>query len=252
MLGAQHALTPGHGKTLMAAYLVGSRGRPAHAVGLGLGVSVSPTIGLLVLRAVVVGAQGVLPAQVVVQAAPVVAALTIVAVGAWMVVAEVRRRRRARSRAAAADGAAMEHGHDHGSGGHRHDHEDVLEHSHGGVRHSHLPGDRGTVGWRSLFALGLAGGLIPSTSALLILLSAIVSGRPAFGFVLVVAFGLGMAAVMSAVGLAVVYGRSRLERASASPALQRLAATAPLGAAVVVLGVGLFLTAQAIVGSPVL
>jgi hypothetical protein len=70
--------------------------------------------------------------------------------------------------------------------------------------------------------------------------------------VLVVAFGLGMAAVMAAVGLAVVHGRARIEQASASPRLRRLAAAAPLGAAVMVLAVGLFLTAQAVVGSPVL
>ncbi len=253
VLGVQHALTPGHGKTLMAAYLVGSRGRPAHAVGLGLTVSVSHTTGILVLTAIVVGAQGVLPADAVVKAAPGVAAVTIVAVGAWMLAAEVRRRR---------PGArATDHDHDQAHRGHRHegepasphaselDHEHEHEHSHGGARHSHLPPAGGALSWRGLFALGLVGGLIPSTSALLILLSSIVAGRPVFGFVLVVAFGLGMAAVMAAIGLAVVYGRSRIESASASPRLRRLAAAAPLGAAVVVLAVGLVLTVEAVGGS---
>jgi ABC-type nickel/cobalt efflux system permease component RcnA len=260
VLGAQHALTPGHGKTLMAAYLVGSRGRAAHAVGLGLAVSVSHTIGILLLTAVVVGAQGVLPAEAVVQAAPIVAAVTIVAVGGWMVVAEVRRRRSGRviqnhDHAPAGHPDEAPHEHDHGHAAeheHRSEHAHSHEHSHGGVRHSHQPPAGGALSWRGLFALGLAGGLIPSTSALLILLSSIVAGRPAFGFVLVVAFGLGMAAVMTGVGLAVVYGRARIERASASPWLRRLAAAAPLGAAVVVLGVGLVLTAQAVAGGPVL
>jgi ABC-type nickel/cobalt efflux system permease component RcnA len=248
VLGAQHALTPGHGKTLMAAYLVGSRGRASHAVGLGLAVSVSHTLGILVLTSVVIGAQGVIPAETVIEAAPFVAAVTIVGVGLWMLAAEIRRR--ARLGTATVRGHAQGSGHVHAAPEHGHD--AAHEHSHGGVTHSHMPAADGALGWRGLFALGLAGGLIPSTSALLILLGAIVAGRPAFGLVLVVAFGLGMAAVMTAIGLAVVHGRARIERASASPRLQRLAAAAPLAAAVMVLGVGLFLTAQAVVGSAVL
>src|SRR4029077_20050716 len=82
-LGAAHALTPGHGKTLMAAYLVGSRGTAAHAVGLGLSVTLSHTIGILALAAVVIGAQGVLAPDVVVRTAPVVAAISIVVIGGW-------------------------------------------------------------------------------------------------------------------------------------------------------------------------
>ena len=61
MLGAGHALTPGHGKTLMAAYLVGTRGTPRHAVGLGMAVSVSHTLGILGLAAVVLAAESTLP-----------------------------------------------------------------------------------------------------------------------------------------------------------------------------------------------
>ena len=73
-LGAGHALTPGHGKTLMAAYLVGTRGTPLHAAGLGLSVTVSHTLGILVLAALIVGAEGVLSPDLVVTSAPVVAA----------------------------------------------------------------------------------------------------------------------------------------------------------------------------------
>jgi nickel/cobalt transporter (NicO) family protein len=257
-LGAQHALTPGHGKTLMAAYLVGTRGRPLHAIGLGLAVAVSHTIGILILAAIVVGAQGLLPADLVVRTLPVLAAATIVAIGGWMLVAEVRRRTARR------EAVASERDHQHDAGehhgdfaeshahAHAHDEVDELAHSHGGVRHSHAPAAASTVTWRSLGALGLAGGLIPSTSALVILLGAIVAGRPAFGFVLVVAFGLGMALVMAGVGLAIVYARDRVGRLAARPAVARVAGLAPLGAAVVVVAVGLFLTAQALVGPPVL
>jgi ABC-type nickel/cobalt efflux system permease component RcnA len=243
VLGAGHALTPGHGKTLMAAYLVGTRGTPMHAVGLGLSVSLSHTVGILVLAAIVVGAADVLPPDVVVRAAPIVAAISIVVIGGWMLIGEWRRRRAARA-AAAAHEDAHAHGLDH-------DH-DPLEHSHGGIRHSHLPTTASTITWRSLFVLGLAGGLIPSTSALLILLGSIAAGRPAFGFVLVVAFGLGMAAVMGGIGLAMVFAHGRLDRLPAGSSIGWVRETVPIAAAVLVFGLGLYLTAQAIGGAPAL
>ena len=278
-LGAGHALTPGHGKTLMAAYLVGTRGTPLHAAGLGLSVTVSHTLGILVLAAVVVGAQGFLPPDTVVRSAPVIAAISIVAIGGWMLFGEGRRRWRARAASAA---VAHEHVHAHGddhapehdhatrpvtttptttptarprprphSDDHGHDATPAIpgEHSHGGVTHSHLPPAGTTISWRSLFVLGLAGGLIPSTSALLILLGSIAAGRPAFGFVLVVAFGLGMALVMGGIGLALVLARGRLDRVDAGSPLGRASGFVPLAAAVLVFGLGLYLTIQAVAGT---
>jgi ABC-type nickel/cobalt efflux system permease component RcnA len=123
------------------------------------------------------------------------------------------------------------------------------EHSHGGVRHSHLPPAGSTISWRSLFVLGLAGGLIPSASALLILLGSIAAGRPAFGFVLVVAFGLGMALVMGGIGLALVVARGRLDGVKAASPLGRVSAFMPLAASFLVLGLGLYLTVQAVSGN---
>ncbi|HKF85137.1 MAG TPA: hypothetical protein VKB30_05070, partial [Candidatus Limnocylindrales bacterium] len=211
-LGAGHALTPGHGKTLMAAYLVGTRGTPRHALGLGAAVSVSHTIGILGLALVVVAAEAALPPDLVVRAAPIIAAVTILAIGAWMLLTEVRRW--LASRPSVTGEVDHEHAHAHGHA-HTHDHghegglphgdpADGLEHSHGRIRHRHVPAPGSTITWRSLFILGLAGGLIPSTNALLILLTTIAAGEPAWGVVLVVAFGIGMAAVMAGVGLAFV------------------------------------------------
>src|SRR4029079_1699595 len=131
-----------------------------------------------------------------------------------------------------------------------HDHDDLPvtvpagQHSHGGITHSHLPPAGTTITWRSLFVLGLAGGLIPSTSALLILLGSIAAGRPAFGFVLVVAFGIGMALVMGGIGLALVLARGRLDRVDAGSPLGRASGFVPLAAAVLVFGLGLYLTVQ--------
>jgi ABC-type nickel/cobalt efflux system permease component RcnA len=302
VIGAGHALTPGHGKTLMAAYLVGSRGTALHAVGLGLSVAVSHTLGILALAIVIVGAGSILAPDVVYRITPVIAGGSIIAIGGWMLFNEVRRRR---ARAAivvvgagvedhthsrgghAHDGAhgheqvpdgATEHGHDHGHGHDHnldaesdiahadgvalvhgvahakdHDHDEVPgEHGHGGVRHSHLPPVGASLSWRGLFVLGLAGGLIPSTSALLILLGSIAAGRPAFGLVLVIAFGLGMAAVMTCVGLAMIVARTRLDRMPSRSSLGRLAAVAPLVASVAVFGLGVVLTWQAVAGRPVL
>lgn len=260
-LGAGHALTPGHGKTLMAAYLVATRGTPLHAVGLGLSVAVSHTLGIVVLAALVVGAEGVLPPDLVVRAAPVVAALSIVAIGGWMLFSELRRRWQLRASVTAHahvhdGGHEHEHEHDH-EHDHGHDDEHVAhddehaagEHSHGGVRHSHLPAAGSTISWRSLFVLGLAGGLIPSTSALLILLGSIAAGRSAFGFVLVVAFGFGMALVMGGIGLVLVVARGRMDRLDTNSALGRVTAYVPIVAAAVVFGFGLYLTFQAISGN---
>ena len=266
VIGAGHALTPGHGKTLMAAYLVGSRGTAVHAVGLGLSVAVSHTLGILALAFVIVGAGSVLPPDVVYRVTPVIAGTSIVAIGGWMLANEVRRRRARRAVAVAADDHEHGHGHDgdghehgHGHDGHGHDgHDNHLhqapdgEHSHGGLKHSHLPPAGATLSWRGLFVLGLAGGLIPSTSALIILLGSIAAGRPAFGLILVVAFGLGMAAVMTGVGLAMILARTRLDRMPSRSSLGRLAMVAPLVASVAVLSLGLVLTWQAVAGTPVL
>ncbi len=258
-LGAGHALTPGHGKTLMAAYLVGTRGSARHALGLGAAVSVSHTAGILALAAIVVGG-GRCPAAR--RRRPLGAGRRGRLDRAHRGLDAARRGRGAgrptrrhghdeRARAwSARHGDARprprprrmaRHGHDHAPDPSRHRH-----HSHGGMTHSHLPPAGSTITWRSLFVLGLAGGLIPSTSALLILLGSIAAGRPAFGFVLVVAFGLGMAAVMGGIGLVLVLARDRVDRLPAGGSVTRLREAVPLVASVVVLGFGLILTAQAL------
>ncbi|HXU86171.1 MAG TPA: hypothetical protein VN773_10220 [Verrucomicrobiae bacterium] len=268
VIGAGHALTPGHGKTLMAAYLVGSRGTAVHAVGLGLSVAVSHTLGILVLALIIVGAGSVLPPDVVYRVTPVIAGTSIVAIGGWMLLNEIRRRRAPEHRHDHGHEDGPSHPHEHGDPhehshphGHAQEHahadghtRDAIpgEHSHGGARHSHLPPAGATLSWRGLFVLGLAGGLIPSTSALLILLGSIAAGRPAFGLVLVVAFGLGMAAVMTGVGVVMILARTRLDRMPSRSSLGRLATAAPLLASTAVLSLGLVLTWQAVAGRPVL
>ncbi len=284
-LGAGHALTPGHGKTLMGAYLVGTRGTPTHALGLGLSVAVSHTIGILGLALLVVAAGAALPADVFQRLAPLVSALTLTAIGAWLLLGQLRRLRAARAFAATAalhghplggdhdhdaphahagddehdaplthDGPHADehpHEHEHHHEGRHSDARDVssgLTHDHGFGPHSHAPVASGRLTWRSLFLLGLAGGFVPSTNALLILLATIATNRAAFGLVLVVAFGLGMAAVMTGVGLVLIYARDWIESRPRLPALRHLAVWAPAAAAVFVVALGVVLTTEAVTG----
>jgi nickel/cobalt exporter len=291
-LGAAHALTPGHGKTVMAAYLVGTKGTARHAVGLGLTVTVSHTIGVLVLAFIVLAVSRVTPESFN-HVTGIVSGLLVVAIGGWLFIRQglplIRRAVQARSLARAherehASGTTHEHAHDLGhdhppaaghthaqapaddhphdqdhdhNHDHDHDHEHGHghdtpgEHSHGGVRHSHPPADA-PLTWRSLFALGLFGGLVPSINALIILLATVATGRAAYGLVLVIAFGIGMAAVLGGIGLGLVYASRWMSRSPSSSAAGRLVAWAPALTSVVILAVGLYVTGQAVFGSPTL
>ena len=121
-------------------------------------------------------------------------------------------------------------------------------HAHGGWTHSH-PSIDPALGWRSLVAVGFAGGLVPSPSALLVLLGAIALGRTWFGLVLVTAYGVGMAATLAAAGLLLVRARNLFERRAAlrrRPSRSaRLARVLPLATSTIIIAVGLTLAARA-------
>jgi len=232
-LGALHAASPGHGKTIMAAYLVGNRGTARHALGLGLTVTVSHTIGVLGLALLTLFASSVLPAERVYPVLGAVSGLIIVGIGLAMLVSYLRDRHGAgHTHADTAD-----HGDSTAMGG---------EHNHGPIRHSHLPPEGRPLRWRNLVALGLAGGLVPSASALILLLGSVSLGRPAYGVVLIVFFGLGMAAVLVSVGMLLVKARTLLERLPSLRRFSRLAQRLPLVAAAVVLIVGVVITVEAV------
>jgi ABC-type nickel/cobalt efflux system permease component RcnA len=204
-LGALHAVTPGHGKTIMAAYLVGTRRSLRDAATLGLIVAAAHTAGVLALALVVLGGASLLPAERVYPILSGVSALVVVGLGVTMLRRELAHR---------AD--------------HRHAH-----------RHEHAPG----AGTTSLVALGLAGGLVPSASALVLLLAAVAAQRAELGVLLTLAFGVGMAATLVGAGAAVVVASRVVNRVPLAP---RISAVVPLLAALVVLAVGLGLTAQSV------
>ncbi len=219
-LGAFHALTPGHGKTVMAAYLVGTRGSARQALGLGAAVAVSHTLGVLLLGLLILGSASVIAPERTYPYLAAASALIVLGIGGWLLFGVVRSR-------------AHDRAHAHG---HSHDH----AHSHD---HDHAPA---APGWRALIALGVSGGIVPSASALLLLLAAVSLRRPDLGVLLIVAFGVGMAAVLVGIGLVLVRaGRLGATRLHDRSPLRRIAPLLPIGTAVVVLLIGIGLSVQA-------
>jgi len=230
-LGALHAISPGHGKTVMAAYLVGSRGNARQALGLGLTVTVSHTIGVLALGLLSLSAAFVIPADKLYPILSVASGAIVVVIGTYLLFTRLRTWR------------AQPRDHD-ASDEHHHEHPEGW-HEHGGVGHTHVPQQQ--MGKRGLFALGLSGGMIPSVSALLVLIGSISIGRPAWGVVLTIAFGIGMAAVLVGIGFGLVYARRLVERIPQTRSLD-LGRRVPILSAVVVLLAGFLIAGQGIVG----
>jgi nickel/cobalt exporter len=224
VLGAAHALTPGHGKTIVAAYLVGSRGTLKHAAFLGAMVTFTHTVSVFLLGlATLFLFQYVVP-QKVTQVLGAISGLSIVVIGGWMLYKRLR-------------GAGHTHAHIHDHHHHDHSHQHPHEHSHGhshehghehthehahshGHSHSHSHGEGGhthmpeEVSWSGLVALGASGGLVPCESALVLLLTAIALRRVGLGLLLLVSFSLGLALVLMAIGILVIYAKNLLPSSS--------------------------------------
>lgn len=196
-LGAAHALTPGHGKTIVAAYLVGSRGTLRHAAFLGAMVTFTHTVSVFLLgMATLFLFQYVVPEKIT-RVLGAVSGLSIVAIGGWMLYRRLRTRHPHEHHHHEHD-----HHHDHA---HEHDHEHT--HDHGQHTHSHLPEE---ISWSGLMALGASGGLVPCESALVLLLTAVAMRRVGLGLVLLVFFSLGLAIVLMGIGVLVIYAKNLL------------------------------------------
>ncbi len=192
--GAAHALTPGHGKAIVAAYLVGSRGKPRHALALGGIVTVTHTIGVFALGVVTLALSEFVVPEDLYPWLNLVSALLVVGVGLG-----VLRRRLRRSK---------HHHHDH----HHHDHSA-----------------------RGLVAVGISGGILPCPTALVVLLAAISLHRVGFGLLLIVAFSLGLASVITGIGLLAISAKQLFSRMSfEGPFVRALPAVS--AAAIVALG----------------
>jgi ABC-type nickel/cobalt efflux system permease component RcnA len=250
LLGAGHAALPGHGKTVMAAYFAGRRGRIRDALAVGGTVTHAHTGGVL-LVGLLLSTSTALAGERLLAWLGAASGVLVAAVGLGMLVSALRTRRARRADPHGAHGhthgphghthdadgnSHSAHGHTHDSHSHTHDlrgddhhtHDDAEtghehgdhSHGHGAGRHHHRRGlwpdhqhdhePRRPGGRLGLAGIGLAGGLVPSPSALVVLLGAIGLGRAGLGVLLVLAYGIGMAGTLTAVGLLLVVAQRKL------------------------------------------
>jgi nickel/cobalt transporter (NicO) family protein len=247
--GAIHALEPGHGKTFVAAYFVGVKGTVRQALALGLIVATTHTIGVLAIGLVTLfGSQFILPEKLYPYLS-LASGLMILALGVRLIAARAGGWRAARRFLA----AVRRYAYDPQADIHDYDHDHHHHHSHEATA--------GAPPWKTLLALGLADGLTPSPSALIVLLAAVSLDRIGLGVLLIIAFSVGLALVLTFVSLALLYARSFLQWLGArgvvrgrgtravlipgtgSAALLKLA---PMGGAVSLVVVGVVLTVRAL------
>ena len=250
--GAAHAFSPGHGKTIVGAYLVGSRGTVRHALFLGLTTTITHTAGVFALGFVTLfAAQFILP-ETLYPWLSMASGILVVAIGGIMIKDRLQ---------------SFLHGHDHHHHDHvheQHDHEqhdpehrqeeqaphDHHTHAHGSHHHHHhLPpgiddeNPLQVMTWRNLLALGISGGLLPCPSALVLMLGAISLQRVGFGLALIVMFSVGLASVLTAIGVVLVYAGKFFQRIPESGPLLRFV---PVASALFITVVGVGITVQAL------
>jgi ABC-type nickel/cobalt efflux system permease component RcnA len=207
--GAVHALSPGHGKAMVAAYLVGARGTSRDALALGVTVTITHTIGVFALGLVTLALSAYVLPEDLYPWLNLASGLLVLGVGAAVLRARVRRAR----------------------------------HHHHGHHHHHAP--QGGISGRGIVAMGASAGLLPCPSALVVLLGAIAQHQVALGLALIVAFSAGLASTLTALGVAVVHAGRLTARVSPDG---RLVAVLPAASALVIVAAGAVLTARAVAG----
>jgi ABC-type nickel/cobalt efflux system permease component RcnA len=227
---------------MVAAYLIGTRGTPRHAVALGAVVTFTHTVGVFALGLVtLLLSQYVLPEDLF-PWLNLASGLLVVIVGVGVLRSRwrwARARRVEKHVHSHGDHGDHDHGHQH-HGHHDHGHGHGHRHGHGHDHHHHVPDQ---VTWKGLVGMGAAAGLIPCPSALVVLLGAIAQHQVALGLLLIVAFSAGLAMTLTALGLAVVYSRRALSRVRIPAGVTT---AVPALSAVVIVGVGFVLTANAL------
>ena len=202
--GAAHAMSPGHGKTLVGAYLMGEKATVRHALFLGLTTTVTHTLGVFILGGVtLLASHAFLPEQLFPWLS-LLSGLLVVTIGGNLL------RDRLNKQIHSEPHSELHHHHSHHES-HSHSHDSAHHHHSHGPTHSHIPAE-GNVNLKSLIALGISGGLIPCPSALLLLLSSIALGQVSYGLILVLSFSLGLASVLTGLGLLLIYSKHLFAR----------------------------------------
>ncbi|MEP6755045.1 MAG: sulfite exporter TauE/SafE family protein [Chthonomonadales bacterium] len=265
VFGAFHALSPGHGKAMVAAYLVGARGTPRDAVILGITVTITHTLGVFALGLLTLAASQYIVPEILYSWLSIISGVAVCAVGLWLLYSRTRGVEHSHTHHDHDHPHTHDHvhpdkhvhthdhdhphthdhdhphTHDHGDG-HDHDHPQMHDHGDGRFHHHHLP-DKVTV--RSLIVLGISGGLVPCPTALVVLLAAVALHRVLFGLALITAFSIGLAAILVVIGLVIVWARPLAEKIpSSGKLLKRL----PVASAAMVTMVGILLIVRAVYG----
>lgn len=221
-LGAMHAMSPGHGKTVVGAYLVGSKGTAKHAAFLGLTVTITHTLGVFALGLVTLFASHYILPERLMPFLNFISGLIVFFIGVTLF-----KERLLKTLGYKTDNHThYEH--------HHHENENVFVHKHDGHTHSHQPPE--SVTWQNLLALGISGGLLPCPSALVLMLSAISLNRVGYGLILTIAFSVGLAATLMCVGLMFLYLGKLLD--SPTLATNRAVKALPVFSALVVAFLG--------------
>ena len=253
--GAANAATPGHGKTIAAAYIVGARGKPIDAVILGIFVTLSHTSGIVLIGVLAsLGSTWLRPQRIEAYLA-IVVGIMVIGLGLWMLWAQ-------RDLVALAMGEAGEPGDGPGrADAHAHDHDHTHDHDHD---HPHSHGHGESVVWHShgfgkvhahrldvvaenrpklpvLLALGIAGGLLPDPAALALLLGALSSGKLLLGLITVVVFSIGFATTLVVVGIVAAKVGEKVLDWLASIWMIRL----QIATSLLIVGMGVVLTVRA-------
>jgi nickel/cobalt exporter len=234
-LGAGHALTPGHGKTLVGAYLVGERGTVKDAVFLGVVVTFAHTATVYLFGLVILGLVHFVSEKQLGFWLGVGSGGLVIGTGFWLLVRGLLRWY----------GVEVDHHHHDHEHPHDHDHPHDGEPHHHGHTHTHTHGtSRG-----SLLSLGIAGGAVPCPDAIAVLAAAINAGNVVFGLVLITAFSAGMAAVLIAIGILMVTAKARMARFTGEGKFLK---ALPIASAVVVMVLGVVLVGQALIQAKIL
>jgi ABC-type nickel/cobalt efflux system permease component RcnA len=227
VFGAWHALLPGHGKTLMAAYMVGSEAKVRQAVAVGSAVAIMHTASVLALGLLVLTLEQTFRPETLYPWLGLLSGLVALGLGAYLLISRVGTWMEAKRHAEAHEA------HDHAA-------EHVHHHDHGFPGHSHpeVAPEGGALSRKGLMALALAGGILPAPSALIVMLASIDAHRVVFGLTLVLAFSAGLATALIAVGMGALRARDAVARRM-STFWGRMV---PVMSASAILGVGAFLS----------
>jgi len=252
--GALHAIEPGHGKALLAFTLVGSRATTKQAAILAASLTFAHTIGVILLGVVLFFVTGFVP-ETIYPWITLVSGVAIAIIGGRALARYIRG---IQPFAHAhvhehSDAHPHEHPHEHGSGhthaiGHEHSHpvlaDDALTHTHGGTTHSHVVPGSQPLNFGSAVWAAMSGGIAPCPAAIILLIAAVNSHRIGYGLLLIVIFGLGLASVLTGLGLAVVHGAAWI---ASNAKYERIVRYGPLASAALISIIGSVLLGQGFV-----